>query len=410
MASSAWIIPDEPIHFLSPIVEKDQQRALPSTTRLHLPQATATPRPLTTREPHRVAPVVASTAEPIDLCTDDEEDCDAEIEGKGNPEKTNAFFPTILSPLNVGAPSPPLSSEAPSPASTRDFGGSETWSRGSTEALVEWEDVDEGHDHCSGSAYNETDDDTDGELDEDKEGEAEPHVYEVGNDAFYTQLPRPIIPLPARAQVAQAPSPAPSPIAGPSKLSPADAADSDNEHDDYLESEEDDDGDYAAPAPKRRRNNSGKPTAVASKRATKRKGKGKACEPKRRLVNPPESIQAAIDGAPAAHAPAPDVDPKAPKWVQVAENLYCCLFDDCAETTKSVSGISRHVKKHLNEPAMECPAGCGVLFPSRRREVLKRHMEGEKGRAAACKASLAKRNERLERLKATARKSRAKHV
>ncbi|KAJ7843968.1 hypothetical protein B0H13DRAFT_2364521 [Mycena leptocephala] len=390
MASLAWIIPEEPICFLSP--QKERQPALPVLTRAHphtTEKGTAVHHPLVPRELPRVARV-ASPAEPIDLCTDDEEDCDAQIKGKGELEKSDSSF-RFSAPSN-GAPSPPLSSEAPSPASTRDFdtfadGGSESWSRGSSQSPVEWEDVHKEHEAHFGPDYTETDDDADGELDEDEEGEDELRVDAENNASIHAHLPRPIIPLPARAQVGQTPSlVAPSSFIDPSRLSLADAADSDDDQNDFPESEEDDDSDYAAPASKRRHSNSGKPTAVAPKRATKGKGKAKAREPKRRLVNtnPPESIQAAADGAPAVRASAPAMDSK---WIEIRENLYLCLSGGCTLTTRTANGVSRHFK--LDHENMAPEGGGG------RREVLRKHLDLQK---RTCKASLAKKKEALAQL------------
>jgi hypothetical protein len=39
-----------------------------------------------------------------------------------------------------------------------------------------------------------------------------------------------------------------------------------------------------------------------------------------------------VDGAPATHASAPDLDPDAPKWIKIEEKLYRCLVDDCTIT------------------------------------------------------------------------------
>jgi hypothetical protein len=188
------------------------------------------------------------------------------------------------------------------------------------------------------------------------------------------------------------------PIAGSSNLALVDAADSVNDHDDFLMSEEDDDADYAAPASKRRRSNSGKPTAVAPKRATKEKGKAKAREPKCRLVNakPPESIQAAVDGAPAARASAPAMDSK---WIKIKENLCLCRSGGCTVTTRTENGVSRHFKlDHENmapEGGVRCPAGCPETFKGGRREVLRKHLDLQK---RTCKASLAKKKEALAQL------------
>jgi hypothetical protein len=344
---------------------------------------------------------VASPVESIDLCTDDEEDCDRQIKGEGELEKSDSSFP-FSAPSN-GAPSPPLSSEAPSPASTRDFdtfanGGSESWSRGSSQSPVEWEDVHKEHEVHFGPDYTETDDDADGEVDEDEEGEDELRVEAEDNASIHAHLPRPIIPLPTRAQVGQTPSFAPSSFIDPSRLSLAGAVHSDDDQNDLSESEEDDDSDYTAPASKRRRSNSSKPTAVAPKRATKGKGKGKAREPKRRLVNanPPDSIQAAADGAPAVRASAPAMDSK---WIEIRENLYLCLSGGCTLTTRTTNGVSRHFKlDHENmapEGGVRCPAGCPETFKGGRREVLRKHLDLQK---RTCKASLAKKKEALAQL------------
>jgi hypothetical protein len=188
------------------------------------------------------------------------------------------------------------------------------------------------------------------------------------------------------------------PIAGSAHLALVDAADSVNDHDDFLMSEVDDDADYAAPASKRRRSNSGKPTAVAPKRATKEKGKAKAREPKCRLVNakPPESIQAAVDGAPAARASAPAMDSK---WIKIKENLCLCRSGGCTVTTRTENGVSRHFKlDHENmapEGGVQCPAGCSQPFKGGSREVLRRHLDLRK---STCKALLAKRKEALAQL------------
>ncbi|KAJ6535103.1 hypothetical protein B0H19DRAFT_1271754 [Mycena capillaripes] len=381
--------------------------------------------------PHFPAAHVPPPVFLLGLGSDDEEDCDKEIAGMGAPKPIlfpNAVYHLPSPASSLSAVSLPLSSEAPSPASTRDF---ESVDGGSSGSFSEWEgDAVDDQVYSEGYASDDaedTDEEADSENDDVYNGEIqfqdEPYVHddEVEQDASIDAhpQPRPTIPLPRRQlEVAPALFSAPAyprvPIAGPS-TNPLSIESGDDEEDAYGESEEEDeDDDYTAPAPasKRRRGDSGTALAVAAPKPkrtnanAKSKGKAKAhAAPKRKRA---QTQQAAVEwnseGAPPTHTSKNRSQAK--QFYTTGGKGFICIFPvasgKCTRTVESESGISRHVlQDHLQTEGQTCSA-CGHKFRNKRRDLLRKHLNN------SCKASLEKKHAALAQLEATGRPKKAK--
>ncbi|KAJ6510974.1 hypothetical protein C8R45DRAFT_1068823 [Mycena sanguinolenta] len=413
----------------SPISSFDYAAAVAEPIEFHSTHAALTSCP---RQSDSVGPVESSPFEDAPLGPDDDYDSPVEDdEEEHDLESLNALaapvhsadVSTTTSPFT--ASSPPLSSEAPSPASARDFDfipddDASFWDAEprnydacyasddgdlerplldtlSDDDAEEDEDAFEAQYDAFPLLGDLTDDDAEGEdVDADGEDDDDASEFEElrpqANATAATTptqpTPRLIVPLPSRSKAT--PSTA-SPIAGPSTL-PHSHDDSDPEADDSHLSDpsgdDDEDSDYDdyRPAPKRRRANSGQAKAASPKRG-KGKGKAKAAAPKRTPARArgSKSRQALEDSEKilvAADAPAPEYDDFKITSGKHKGKYTCPLVSLGCPNTKpcKLNGMTRHYKfNHLPGITQECGA-CGKKL-SGRNYVIGKHLE------FSCKAS-----------------------
>ncbi|KAF8146382.1 hypothetical protein K438DRAFT_2093776 [Mycena galopus ATCC 62051] len=405
----------EPIEFQA--TQSASTRPEPPTSTNTDPSANS---PLVPRGARPVARVDPTVFEDAPLGSDDDYDYALEDAEEHEREEMKNLLPLTLQRHAVdfatastfgslGAPSPPLSSEAPSPESTRDFDfndGASEFSRRSESPprqdvephpendVFDGDDADEWQTFGAELAENVASDESASESEED-----EPLISHA--PAFAQPLPRPIIALPARRLATQATVP---PVAGSSKFFHT-ADDSDSEDDASYSG--DDDSDYghsarrAAPT-KRRRTNSSKAVPVPlPKRDVKGKGKGKAtgkakapAKPKR---SPEPKILAGFN--------------EVIEFVCNKDGTYRCplIEKGCTHIKlyESLSGVDRHFKlKHLPLERLDCLAGCGATFA--RRDVYRKHLKGEGGSGGTCKAAKAEVDKAIQQLDSRVTKTKTK--
>ncbi|KAJ6510979.1 hypothetical protein C8R45DRAFT_1089102 [Mycena sanguinolenta] len=414
-------------------------------------------RPTLTRSQQASVPSVESPGiEDAPLGPDDDYDDAKEDEEERELERTNALAlavhgADVCATGPSTAASPPLSSEAPSPASARDFGSfhdddvsdfysesSSTWdveshleydvSDASNDDALEEVPVDGITDHDGDEDAFErehdaspllgdlTDDDAQGE-DDDADGQDDydaSHLYQLEEQHSQTiatvavvPIPRPIIPLPSRSRATPATA---SQVVGPSTLSHY-RDDSDPEpDDDYSEPTDDEESseyeDYPTTS-KRRRANSGEGKAAPPKR-----GKAKAAAPKRRAADKKASAKIPAKARatkpkytePEEEAPEPILvaaDAPRPKYVENSAGLYPCplAWRGCTHKPCGRNGTQRHYNlDHKPEGAKECEA-CGKKLQGRN-EILLKHLRS----VTACTASQKKKQAAIEKIEANSKK------
>ncbi|KAJ7875711.1 hypothetical protein B0H14DRAFT_2715259 [Mycena olivaceomarginata] len=302
-------------------------------------------------------------------------------------------FVTASSFGSLGTPSPPLSSEAPSPESTRDFDrfndDASEFSRRSEPPLPQDGEPHQEHDVSDewktfdAELMKITANDDASESEEDKPLTSHAPV-------FAEPLSRPIIALPAR-RLALATQPTAAPITGPSKFFQI-LADSDCEDDATYSDSGDEDSDYghsarrAAPATKRRRTNLSKAVQVPlQQRAAKGKGKGKATGKAKAKApaKPKRSQKPQILVSTNTAMPTYEANPE--------DGMFSCplITEGCTYLGlfETRSGARRHYMKHVPRARYNCLAGCGKSFE--RKDVYRKHLKGDRSQEPSCKAAKA---------------------
>ncbi|KAF8180312.1 hypothetical protein K438DRAFT_1976841 [Mycena galopus ATCC 62051] len=403
----------EPIEF---------QATQPASTRPEPPASTNTDpslnSPLVPRGARPVARADPTVFEDAPLGSDDDYDYALEDAEEREREEMKTLRPLTLQRHAVGfataatfgslgAPSPPLSSEAPSPESTRDFDafndGASEFSRRSESSPRQ--DVER---HPENDVFDRDDAEEGQTLDAElveitsaSESEEDEPLTSHG-PAFAQPLPRPIIALPARHLGTQATAP---PIAGPSKFFHI-VDDSDPEDDASYSDSGHDDSDYghsarrAAPTTKRRRTNSSKAVPVSlPKRDAKGKGKGKATRKAKAPAKPKRSQEPQILLPANAVIPTFEANPK--------DGLFSCplITKGCTwfELFETRGGVRRHYMKHIPRARLDCLAGCGKTFE--RKDVYRKHLKGDGSSEPACKAARAEVDKAIQKLDSGSRKT-----
>ncbi|KAF7333308.1 hypothetical protein MVEN_02345700 [Mycena venus] len=386
IAVPGWILGEEMLDFYPPITAKTPALTRPQTlsgsVTTSKAKASVAHHPPAPRDELPVARVASPRIEDAPLGSDDDYDYAAEDEEEQASFLARATVDSSTSAhaSSLSAPSPPLSSEVPSPESARDFDTfsdvSESSGRVRSEYPMGWapdpefhaqhdayypsdhvDIVDEGGYHDLESV---TDDDAEGG---DEDDEATPST-----------------------------SSAPSTLTQFEDESEADASYAHN-----SDGDNDDDSDYEVPPRKQRRTNSGKASAIPVARLPQHsaaKGKGKA----------PEKARASKSKRGSSEQLLVPADAPRPTFTQDADGKFPCPLRDlgCTQRPLTENGMNRHYSEHhVQKERLVCPTGCGTTFS--RMDVLRKHLGGEKIKAT-CKAPVETVAACLKTLNATKRK------